>query len=308
LEQNKARVTTASAGDDDESLEQAFRDATTGDNSTAPTPVIERKKKTREDFIRELKEKREKDGLAAEKKEIDIEEAKKAGKFRPIGFKPVGSQTSEEKGTKKRKKERDGEKKQKKRKVQSESQPIPADAPPLEQPKEDVPPPPVSNQEQDPEPDLDIFADAEEYTGLQIDEDEDDEETNNKEPEPEVSSAPKQNWFDEPEEPSPLPAPAPTKKLVEEDEEEEQPPMRLIPLASSSVPSVKDILAMDQEAQKAEKRKARKEKRKEKKELTAEGKANRDYQKYVHQNYVIIISCSRICNSRLMAFEKKKEK
>jgi hypothetical protein len=45
--------------------------------------------------------------------------------------------------------------------------------------------------------------------------------------------------------------------------------------------SVKDILAVDDVVAKEEKRKARKEKKKKKAELSAEGKANRDYQKCV---------------------------
>ena len=44
--------------------------------------------------------------------------------------------------------------------------------------------------------------------------------------------------------------------------------------------SIRDILAADQEEEKAEKRRARKEKKK-KGELSAAGKVDRDYQRYV---------------------------
>ena len=50
------------------------------------------------------------------------------------------------------------------------------------------------------------------------------------------------------------------------EQEEEEQPMRLQPLASSTVPSIREILAADQTAEKEEARKARKEKKKKGKE------------------------------------------
>ena len=56
--------------------------------------------------------------------------------------------------------------------------------------------------------------------------------------------------------------------------------MRLQPLASSTVPSIREILAADQAAEKEEARKARKEKKKKGKgEMSEEAKINRDLQK-----------------------------
>ncbi|EGN96819.1 hypothetical protein SERLA73DRAFT_185001, partial [Serpula lacrymans var. lacrymans S7.3] len=90
LEQNKARTITST---EDESLEQAFAEASA--ESTVP------KKRTREDLIQELK-KRKQNGTdeqavdkavkSAEEEARLLEEAKKTGKFKPIGFKPIGAQ------------------------------------------------------------------------------------------------------------------------------------------------------------------------------------------------------------------------
>jgi len=298
LEQNKAKAAAASTGVDDESLEQAFLEVTSAVSESAPSTTVPRKR-TREDLIKELKEKRGNPGVQNSKeKDIGIEEAKKAGKFKPIGFKPVGN--SDKKETKKKDKQEKGQDKQrKKRKMNSEQQTVPTES------ENPLPPLPLSKvnltvKEPEPEPlasDFDIFADAEEYAGLEIDDDDEMGSENGaasdhkSDPGP-SSPVTRPKWFDEPKEPTPPPPipelPVPKKEPIREDIEEEQ-PMRLVPLASSAVPSIKDILAIDQAAEKEEKRKARKEKRKEKKELTTEGKANRDYQK-------------------LMAYEKKKAK
>ena len=72
-------------------------------------------------------------------------------------------------------------------------------------------------------------------------------------------------------------------------EEEEERPMRLQPLASSAMPSIKDMLAMSEEAEKAEKRRLRKEKKKSggggggggTSEKDTKAKIDRDYQRWV---------------------------
>ena len=70
-------------------------------------------------------------------------------------------------------------------------------------------------------------------------------------------------------------------------EEEEERPVRLQPLASSAMPSIKEMLAMSEEMEKAEKRKARKEKRKGggggggPSEKDTKAKLDRDYQRCV---------------------------
>ncbi len=66
---------------------------------------------------------------------------------------------------------------------------------------------------------------------------------------------------------------------------EEERPMRLQPLSSSVVPSIKDLLAASDEVEKAVKRKARKEKKKapggagDSIEKDTKAKVDRDYQR-----------------------------
>jgi len=221
-----------------------------------------------------------------------IEEAKKAGKFKPIGFKPIGGDSE---GKKRKKEKEGGEKKKKKRKVEA-AKDKPLEASGSTQPS--VPPIPTVLPEKgkrpapelEPEsldPDFDIFAGVGEYTGEIEDDEEEDKHRaagGSPEPQPDVDQSGR-GWFDKPKSPTPPPR-EPTPPPVEEpsgtkDEEmEEEPtPVRLAPLVSSM--SVKDILAMDEAAAKEEKRKARKEKKKKKAELNPEGKVNRDYQKCV---------------------------
>jgi len=291
--------------EDDEALEQAFLgvdgDTSTGAVGTSPQP----EKKSRQDLIRELKEKRGQDKPAVDKApDAGIEEAKKAGKFKPIGFKPIGGDSE---GKKRRKEKEGSEKKKKKRKVEdakdkppegsSSAQPLAPPVPTTLPEKEKRPAP-----EQEPEsldPDFDIFAGVEEYAGeIGDDEDEDEDEDEGEhptaesleEPQPDVGQS-RRGWFDEPKSPTPPPkepTPPPAKESSEtkDEEMEELVPVRLAPLASSA--SVKDILAFDDTAAKEEKRKARKEKKKRKAELNAEGKINRDYQKCVLSFLVLL--------------------
>ena len=290
MEQNKAKVATISNVEDDEALEQAFLGVDEG-VSTDAVEMAPQPKKSRQDLIRELKEKRGHDKPAEDKAaDAGIEGAKKAGKFKPIGFKPIGGDSE---GKKRKKEKEGGEKKKKKRKVE-EVEDKPAEGSGLIQPSA----PPVSatlpekGKQPAPEPepldpDFDIFAGVEEYAG-EIEDDEDDDKhpaaEGSQELPPEVD-LPTRGWFDEPKSPTPPPK-EPTPPPAEEpsgtkgEEAEEEPAlMRLAPLASSM--SVKDILAIDEAAAKEEKRKARKEKKKKKAELSAEGKVNRDYQRCV---------------------------
>lgn len=285
LEQNKAKAAATSAVEDEEALEQAFLGVDVG-TSADDVESATQPKKSRQDLIRELKEKRGQN-MSAEKNATNagIEEAKKAGKFKPIGFKPVGGDSE----GKKRKKEKEGGEKKKKRKVvegkptevsdstQHSAPPLPSTLPEKEGQPE---PEPL-------DPDFDIFAGVEEYVG-EIEGDSVDEDRSGEEDlqEPQQDNRPKNGgWLDEPKSPIPPPKepmPSPAKEYSEgkaEEVEEEPAPMRLVPLASSF--SVKDILAIDDAVSKEEKRKARKEKKKKKAELDAEGKANRDYQKCV---------------------------
>lgn len=312
---------------DDDSLEQAFITA----SASAPGPTVPQKR-TREDIIRELKEKRgiKSNTLAtAESKAKDdaLEAAKKQGKFKPIGFKPI------DKPKKKKAKAdgADGERKKKKRKVEAadggksgvgnESSappppPIVADASPTSFSSK-----PALPEDGLPE-DFDIFAGAEEYEGIDLgDEDDEDDSAGGKkldntkpdledgwEPpttEPPRPAAPGK-WFaeeaesDPPSSSSRLPLPPVLDKHkslsrpTDEDEEGEvEQPTRLVPLASSALPSIKDLLAMDKAANSSDKWKKRKDKKKAGKEegddtaatpkqkMSAEVKAERDYKRLV---------------------------
>ncbi|KAG1795169.1 RED-like protein N-terminal region-domain-containing protein [Suillus plorans] len=291
LEQNKARA--AASTEDDDTLEQAFIEA-----SSKPTA---HKKRTREDIIRELKAKRNGEGLQSfdttaeplEDEARDLEKAKKAGKFKPIGFKPIGVQ-KEDKGTKKRSKEESAsrDKKRKKRKVEGilgSPQPsntiphpetkLPAVAP-LSVAKvfSQSPPSPLDD-------DVDIFAGAGDYEGFPGDDDSDEDDlvdADNTESKhrindlhPSFEPAHSKGWFGDEhnDEGSIQPlastesaAPQlPSSNHIPQVDEEEEEPLRLKPLESSALPSIRDFLAMDAAAEKEDQRKARKEKRKTKK-------------------------------------------
>ncbi|THH27747.1 hypothetical protein EUX98_g6447 [Antrodiella citrinella] len=296
LEQNKARALSSTV--DDDTLEQAFIQG-----SSASTSASSGKKRTREDIVRELKNKRPKtDTAVAVDESASIEEAKKAGKFKPIGFKPVGSAADEGKWKKKVEKlkgdGKDGITRKKKKKAQDDEigQKGEVSVAPSVNVVVKATKPVTPAPEPEPE-DFDIFADAGEYNGLDLGDDDDEEEGEqpDKPSENEEEAAPplKGNWFAEEEEgqvsaPGP-PADSNNKPVSpheegerdeegEEDDDEPQAPMRLVPLASSSIPSIKDILAMDDAAQKEQKRRAKKEKKKAA-PLNAEGKIDRDYQR-----------------------------
>jgi hypothetical protein len=228
-----------------------------------------------------LKEKRANGGELEQPKEEAVDEkSTTSSKFRPIGFKPIGS-SAEETGKKKKRKE-GSEPKKKKRKVE------PSTMDPGEQVGKVTPAPPLVEhaastsalpetiQAETVEEDFDIFADAGEYQGVEFgsDDDDNDSETGHDRPShpapiaESMSVPPSRGWFDDAAEPEPeaqppqtpaeQPTPVPEAKV---DGDEEQ-PARLAPLTSSAMPSIRDFLAMDQVVEKEEKRKARKEKRK----------------------------------------------
>lgn len=291
LRQQKAKMYESQDVDDEEALEQVFQELSTA------------KRKTREELVADLKKSR-KEGGAADK---PLETAKEQGKFRPIGA-PVEAKS------KKRKvkgDEKDGEKKKKKRKVEITLE----DPQEASNTKEDIskgqddsmipvskPRPRPRTPSPDIDPDADIFADAEEFHGITSgsDSDSDGQETR---PQP-ATKPPKQmsktdstvrkDWFGEAkdEDSTPVPvgrhpstesgrAPVQTQSKEAEtpeegEEEEELKPVRLQGLASSTVPSIREILALDEAAEREEKRKAKKEKRNKKKNPTEETKINRE--------------------------------
>ena len=324
LEQNRTRAARLSTEDDDD-LEQVFQDIS--------SQATVSKKRTREDLIQELKEKRaQKDGVVAqstttktaEEEAQLLEEAKKKGKFKPIGFKPVGP--SEETAKNKKKKiqvDANGvERKKKRRKLADDKttkdrstnenatqEPttthIPAES--INKSTASAHAPPKPEPEPEPEPtNFDIFAGAGEYEGIDLgDEDEEDGEVEESaghrsevleegvEPSPEVIP---RRWIETDDEPPPSPdkqeaLPSilkPHSLPQQREEEDDEQPMRLVPLASSALPSIKDFLAMDGVAGGRSKRKKRKGGKKEdgrddkdSKKQSAEAKAERDYKRFV---------------------------
>jgi hypothetical protein len=279
------------------------------------------RKKTREDLLRELKEKRQKGGITAtvatvlsktaEEEARLLEDAKKAGKFKPIGFRPIGA---DEKG--KRKKNVKENRTRKKRKVDGQEEVLakkPADGddkvkgemlpPPPPLPTKMIPPKSSSsmvNAEAEPA-DLDIFAGAGEYEGIDLgdDDDEDNDESKihedrrlpaNHEGTSEASHG--KGWFAveesefnaQPATSSSVPKPQ-LPEPTETDGEESGPeqPIRLVPLASSALPSIKDFLAMDKAADEQHKRRKRKDKKGsgggDGDKANAKVKADRDYKR-----------------------------
>ncbi|KAG8221014.1 RED-like protein N-terminal region-domain-containing protein [Butyriboletus roseoflavus] len=284
LEQNRARAVAST--EDDEFLEQAFAEATSIPQPTEP------QKRTREDIIRHLKAKQQNEDGSADQpvveKSIDgeraaLEQAKKAGKFRPIGFKPIGRV---EERLKKRK-GKEGKEGVKKKKQKVESQSGTRDNPPPETPTERDTTEPSSSKtpKRPPEPepapldeDFDIFAGAGDYEGFPDDEESEEEHGDTEKTsavfatQETVSLVPVKGWFDEPEPevghasiPSEKSPPIPDTTAAEAPQE-----TRLKPLESSALPSIRDFLAMDEAAEVSEKRKARKEKKKKKKKDTGD--------------------------------------
>ncbi|KAJ6518887.1 hypothetical protein C8R45DRAFT_8556 [Mycena sanguinolenta] len=305
FEQNKAKAARSTV--DDDSLEQAFMEAA--------SEQIVPKKRTREDIIRELKEKNANTSAAPTTTDAALEAAKTQGKFKPIGFKPI----VEDKPKKKKLKADgvDGERKKKKRKVEAKEQ----KGETVENNESLMPPPApnatdpgltASSSKLSPPPDdsFDIFADAGEYQGLDLGDEEEDENAGdaarkpvNPEAEDDKESAPPpKKWFED-DEPEPstskLPLPPaiekPPPRPVDDEEEGEVEQMRLVPLSSSAVPSIKDLLAMDEAANSSKKWKKKKDKKKgkddgdgdddddggaaSKKKMTAEAKVDRDYKR-----------------------------
>ena len=285
FEQNKARLASTSSKQDDEALEEVFAQTA----STSSDPAV--KKRSRADIIKELKENRASEGGSGQSNEEDAA-AKRvdSSKFRPIGFKPIGTSTEK---VKKKKGKEGGEPKKKKRKVEASAvdageQASSGTLTPRPAPVEHAVSTSTLRQpiqaEPEEEDDFDIFAGAGEYKGMEFGSDDDSDEGSAKgherPPSPGPSLAPaegvsaplRKGWFDddagveepkpEASPPSPPPAsqPAPVPEAGVEAEEEQS--VRLTPLNTSAMPSIRDFLAMDEAAEKEEKRKARKEKRK----------------------------------------------
>ncbi|THH07399.1 hypothetical protein EW145_g3408 [Phellinidium pouzarii] len=368
LEQTRARAAVSTSKEDDEMLEAAFHGVALPPLPEPSVPDVNlssSKKRTREDILRELKQKREASSIVASGSVPDevkaLEEAKREGKFKPIGFKPIGSSSASAKDKVKAGKDKESRRK-KKRKVEiaegsstktkatatttvsvvtMNEGPTPnisgTTAVQMQKVNEQSP---QQESQLDPAPpneDLDIFAEAGEYEGVNFDDDDDgnDEESlkrdtrvTNAVPEYAHPLSPKQpagrKWFDDDEPLSPPPEhslrslpddkgkgkgktqPTSVEERAEarnlgvdargdieagQDREAER-SARLAPLASSAVPSIRDILAADSALEAEQKRRARKEKRKAGggggggadesevgKKVAAEAKLNRDYQK-----------------------------
>ena len=288
LEQQKAKLYESQDVDDEMALEQVFQEL------SAP------RKPTREELVANLKKSRS-EGVTPVDKPLEV--AKQQGKFRPIGAPAdVKPKKRKVKGD-----EKDGVKK-KKRKLgdvskdgqEGHDMDVAVDLP-NHPPKESTPPRPKPRP-RTPSPEIDvhadIFADADEYHGLPSGSDSEPEggETRSQTEAkpfiraPVVDTTARKNWFGDAEDEPPMPTLQLRRPQTEnrpahmegeageiEDEEEEvaKPVSRLRGLASSAVPSIKEILALDDAAEREEKRKAKKEKKK-KKNPTEETKINRE--------------------------------
>ncbi|KAK0214774.1 hypothetical protein IW262DRAFT_1465561 [Armillaria fumosa] len=293
LEQNKVKAGASSV--DDDTLEKAFLGEIPDSESTVP------KKRTREDIVRELKAKRSKTG-DSQQPPATTDAPLPSNKFKPIGFKPMNQGDAETK--KKKKVKKSGDVKNKKRKLEPTVTPEDtSQIAPSEPPKDILNPLPTPPEPDLPE-DFDIFEGAGEYEGLDISDNDSDNGTlshkdDTSPPDDELPSR-SGGWFNDDQPPPvasqskspldvvPAPAPIPLPSVPDGDEEEDTDdhPIRLVPLESSALPSIKDFLLMDKTAESSEKRRKRKEKNKgakeavgESKKLNAEAKADRDYKK-----------------------------
>lgn len=311
LEQTRAREAALNSTEDDELLENVLLAGPS--TSTASTTVSNdsKRKRTREDLVRELKERRSKADDSADKPatkaEKGVEEARKEGKFKPIGFKPIGGSSSAAK--------KDGTRKKKKQKVEVGSKEAALAERPERRDENNVAEQSKSTAtsqtvkrvnapvEPDGDDDVDIFAGVGDYEGIGSD-DESDNETgvgpSSTRRDTDVDNSFHKRIFDEEDqddETPPLRSPPNDAKAEVPGQSgnpdagggdillEPESPVRLAPLASSAVPSIRDILAADSALEIAEKRKARKEKKKAnvgedgKKKVSAETKLNREYKK-----------------------------
>jgi IK cytokine len=286
LEQQKAKLYESQDANDEMALEQVFQEL------SAP------KKKTREELVAELKKARS-EGMLVDK---PLETAKQQGKFKPIGA-PADSKPKKRKA---KGDEKDGEKKKKKKRKIDDAAEVQEDG--LNpQPKEEALPssskPKTRPRTPSPEidPDADIFGNVEEYRGLPSDSDSEEGQEPRAKAQaststrtPPTDSVTCKDWFGEkaeteapsnskpqaqarrPATPENQHMPSGPEEGQEEEEERPRPVARLQALASSAIPSVREILAMDEAAEREEKRKAKKEKRNKKKNPSEETKINRE--------------------------------
>lgn len=292
LEQAKAQAAASNDNKDEEELELAFKEASAPSGSGEPTG----QKRSRADLLKGLKKHRdadllEKDHMDPPTKAADAVDVRAIGKFKPIGFKPIGAGAADSDKTRKKKKLKDGgkdeERKKKRRKVEGGVQDIAAlpKVPPQPTPlTEDHPgthiTAPQVAQVLKPEPldgEVDIFADVGEYQGIDLGDDSDDEADAVRRPSADAEAVvalppSKGGWFDDPALPG-EPEMVATEVVAgsstptagsrtQDGEEASAEVVRLQPLASSAMPSIKDIIAASEAAEKEEKRRARKEKNK----------------------------------------------
>ncbi|KAJ3527767.1 hypothetical protein NM688_g8083 [Phlebia brevispora] len=223
--------------------------------------------------------------------DASLEDAKKAGKFRPIGFKPIGSTEGKRKKKAKAKESKVGSKK-KATEIKSDvgydtsktEIAGPSQQTEVTSTSKPAPPPPAEPEPE--EEDIDIFAGVGEYTGIDLGDDDDEPsegEVSDRPDEPsDVATAREEPltrapWFDTEDEHEPsrrpsTPPPASKSKSPSEpplapaedleEGEEQEAHAHLVPLASSAIPSIREFLAAEEEKEKREKRKAKRDKKK----------------------------------------------
>ncbi|KAK4045970.1 hypothetical protein OIV83_006481 [Microbotryomycetes sp. JL201] len=273
LEREKAKQ----ANESDVTLEQVEDEL---DRALLEKAEKRTKKRTRDDLIAELKARAASGSAGA-----DVEADRQERKSKPTGFKPIGWKAVESAEPEKKKK-----KKKKKKVVQQDEtkdEVAPAVAPtagatePKTEPSRPLPTTlPTIDVEDD---DFDIFGGAGDYKGMDTDSDSDNGAKTPR-PAPEVSSTTteagvKRKYFDDDDDDDMTRTTAPTTVTQlasnaavaaaaastshetgdgENEDDETSSGTRLQPLAGSAIPSVRDLLDMDDAAEKEEKRKQRK--------------------------------------------------
>ena len=209
LEQQKLKASASAEVDD--LLETAFQE------SSSKTTTQETRKRTREEIVSELKSKRLKGNDVPPTPQDDI---KQSGKFKPLGFKPIGDSTSKD-SKKLKKKGKVSDRKSKAPPSSTEGAKDALNSTTTQASKSDLlissahklPDTPNSIKMPSKEPDadafpgedLDIFAGVDDYDGLGDDDDDADDGDEIKKPLAErqdvAPAVPSRGWFEEDEEP-----------------------------------------------------------------------------------------------------------
>ncbi|KAH9479362.1 Protein Red [Psilocybe cubensis] len=320
LEQNKAR--SVMTNEDLDALDQAFLESSSHPPTTVPKKRTREEllRELKEQRAGSKSSNNFADGAADEEARL-LEQAKLKGKFKPIGQpevkkkKKLKSDGAEgEKKKKKRKVDNEDSTLSKANAPTGSSMPPPPDPVKAGSEPAKVDTTSVPAQEEVIDEDFDIFAGAGDYEGIDLGDDDEESETEANKPKsdnnPEIprgkSPVPDgpRRWIetDDVELPTKPSIPLPTSitkqasssrsspprhgDLSDDEDMEGDQPMRLVPLSSSALPSIKEFLAMDKAASSRDKKKKRKDKKndgddrdEESSKKSLEAKVDRDYQR-----------------------------